>query len=169
MAQHDDYMDRIKQYFLVIRELHEMGYELIRVCPSVSPNGANWRCATTVKKYTLKTCGAIYRSNEPHTAANTSAGEFNWDGWQGKTPHEIALQFIEHYPHLAKLGKGKDPEYKEWFKKANDLAQRGYIFFAFGDMCSCFHNDHKMLLNTEPPTGEYLEFPPSGEIENKVC
>ena len=53
-------------------------------------------------------------------------------------------------------------EYKEWFKKANDLAQRGYIFFAFGDMCSCFHNDYKMLLNSEPPTGEYLEFPPAG-------
>lgn len=65
MAEKNDYIDGIKQYFLVIRELHEMGYELIRVCPSVSPNGANWRCATTVKMYTLKTCGAIYRSNEP--------------------------------------------------------------------------------------------------------
>ena len=82
---HDDYMDGIKRYFLVIRELHEMGYELIRVCPSVSPNGANWRCATTVKKYTLKTCGAIYRSNEAHTAANTSGGNFNWDGWTVST------------------------------------------------------------------------------------
>lgn len=56
-----EYMERIRRYFLVIRELHEMGYELIRVCPCVSPNGMNWRCATTVKKYTLKNCGAIYR------------------------------------------------------------------------------------------------------------
>ncbi len=162
----DEYMARIKRYFLVIRELHEMGYELIRVCPCLSPNGANWRCATTVKKYTLKNCGAIYRSNEPHTAANTSAGEFSWGNCDGLTPYEIALQFIEHYPHIAKWGKGKDPEYKEWFKKASDLAQRGYIFFAFGDGVSCFYNhDHKMLLSSKPETGEYLPFPPAGEVE----
>ena len=77
-----DYMERIRRYFLVIRELHEMGYELIRVCPCVSPNGMNWRCATTVKKYTLKNCGAIYRGPE-HTAANTSGGEFSWGDCEG--------------------------------------------------------------------------------------
>lgn len=160
-----DYMERIRRYFLVIRELHEMGYELIRVCPSVSPNGANWRCATTVKKYTLKNCGAIYRSTQPHTAANTSGGNFSWGDCEGLTPYEIAEQFLEHYPHLAKLGKGCDPEYKQWFKQACDLAQRGYTFFAFGDGCSCFDHKHRMLLEPEPPTGEYLPFPPAGEVE----
>ncbi len=160
-----DYMERIRRYFLVIRELHEMGYELIRVCPCVSPNGMNWRCATTVKKYTLKNCGAIYRGPE-HTAANTSGGEFSWGDCEGLTPHEIAEQFLEHYPHLAKWGKGSDPEYKEWFKQANDLAQRGYTFFAFGDGCSCFYeHKHRMLLAPVPPTDEYLPFPPAGEVE----
>jgi len=33
------------------------------------------------------------------------------------TPHEIALQFIEHYPHLAEWGKGIDPEYQAYVKK----------------------------------------------------
>lgn len=141
-----------------------MGYELIRVCPCVSLNGMNWRCATTVKKYTLKNCGAIYRGPE-HTAANTSGGNFSWGDCDNLTPHEIALQFIEHYPHIAKWGKGKDPEYVEWFKKANDLAQCGYTFFAFGDGCSCFGNNHRMLLAPEPPIGEYLPFPPAGEVE----
>ena len=56
-------------------------------------------------------------------------------------------------------------EYKEWFKQANDLAQRGYTFFAFGDWCSCFDHKHRMLLEPEPPTGEYLPFPPAGEVE----
>ena len=73
--------------------------------------------------------------------------------------------FLEHYPHLAKWGKGSDPEYKEWFKQANDLAQRGYTFFAFGDGCSCFDHKHRMLLAPEPSTGECLPFPPAGEVE----
>lgn len=165
MTEKDTYSDIIKRYFLVIRELHEMGYELIRVCPCLSPNGTAWRCATTVKKYTLKNCGAIYRSTEPHTAANTHSGQFSWGDCIGLSPHEIALQFIEHYPHIAKWGKGKDKEYKEWFKQACDLAQRGYIFYAFADGMSCFGNNHKMLLSKEPETGEYLPFPPAGEIE----
>ena len=59
----------------------------------------------------------------------------------------------------------KDKEYKEWFKQACDLAQRGYIFYAFTDGMSCFGNNHKMLLSKEPETGEYLPFPPAGEIE----
>lgn len=158
-----DYVEGIKRYFLVIRELHEMGYELIRVCPCLSPNGMAWRCATTVKKYTLKNCGAIYHG-PAHTAADTHSGQFKWGDCEGLTPHEIALQFIEHYPHIAQWGKGKDSEYKEWFKKANDLAQRGYIFYAFGEYASCFHNNHRMLLTEDPPTGEHLPFPPDGEI-----
>lgn len=165
MAAQDDYFHDIKFYFLVIRELHEMGYEHIRVCPCLSPNGMDWRCATTVKKYTLKTCGAVYRGPE-HTVADTHSGQFKWEGWQGKTPYEVALQFVEHYPHIAKWGKNPAPEYKEWFKKACDLAQRGYIFYAFGEWESCFHNNHRMLLSSEPQTGEYLEFPPAGEVEN---
>ena len=116
MKEKGTYTDIIKRYFLVIRELHEMGYQLIRVCPCLSPNGTAWRCATTVKKYTLKNCGAIYRSTEPHTAADTHSGRFSWGDCIGLSPHEIALQFIEHYPHIAKWGKGKDKEYKEWFK-----------------------------------------------------
>lgn len=165
MAARDDYMGGIKFYFLVIRELHEMGYEQIRVCPCVSPNGMAWRCATTVKKYTLKTCGAVYRG-PVHTAADTSGGLFKWKGLQGKTPYEVALQFIEHYPDIAKWGKNSDPEYKEWFKKACDLAQCGYIFFAFSEWSSFFHNNHRMQLSPEPQTGEYLEFPPAGEVED---
>ncbi len=159
-----NYQTNIRRYFLVIRELHEMGYELIRVCPCVSPNGMSWRCATTVRKYTLKNCGAIYRGPK-HTAANTFDGCFKWGDCEGLTPHEIALQFIEHYSHLAEWGKGIDPEYVEWFKKANNFAQRGYIFYAFGDWSSCFGNQHRMLLAPEPPEGEYLPFPPAGEIE----
>ncbi|MBR2196046.1 MAG: hypothetical protein IJ911_10575 [Salinivirgaceae bacterium] len=162
-----DYIEGIKRYFLVIRELHEMGYELIRACPCLSPSGLLWRCATTVKKYTLKNCGAIYHG-PAHTAADTHSGQFKWGDCEGLTPYEIANQFIEHYPHIAEWGKGNDAEYKEWFKKASDLAQRGYIFYAFGDGISCFNNNHRMLLNINPPTGEYLPFPPAGELEINI-
>ncbi len=160
MTEKSNY-DDIKRYFLVIRELHELGYELIRVCPCLSPNGLSWRCATTVKRYTLKRCGAIYHGPE-HTAANTSNGIFRWDIGNHNTTYEIALQFIKHYPHLAKWGKGSDPEYVRWFKKANDLAQRGYIFYAFAEYSSCYEKGQMLLLN-EPPVGEYLPFPPAGD------
>ena len=62
-----------------------------------------WRCATTVKKYTLKACGAIYRGPE-HTAANTHSGHFNWEepGMEGVAEwlaedlkHAVPVLFIQ--------------------------------------------------------------------------
>lgn len=154
----------IKRYFLVIAELHKMGYELIRVCPCLSPNGMAWRCATTVKKYTLKKCGAIYHG-PAHTAANNHNGSFRFGECENMNPHEIAVKFLEYYPHLAKWGKGNDSDYVVWFLKAVELAQQGYFFYAFSDMSSCFNNKHKMLLLNNPPENIFLPFPPAGEIE----
>ena len=154
----------IKRYFLVIAELHKMGYELIRVCPCLSPNGMAWRCATTVKKYTLKKCGAIYHG-PAHTAANNQTGSFRFGECENMNPHEIAVKFLEYYPHLAKWGKGNDSDYVIWFLKAAELAQLGYFFYAFSDMSSCFNNKHKMLLLNNPPENIFLPFPPAGEIE----
>jgi len=162
MTERDIYFWHISRYFLVIEELHRMGYELIRVCPCVSPNGLSWRCATTVKKFTLKNCGAIYRGPE-HTAAQTCDGKFKFGDCEGMTTHEIAELFLEKYPHLAQWGKGKDPEYVSWFKKATDLALRGYVFYAFSDGESCFKNAHQMLLSGN--SDFTLPFPPPGEIE----
>lgn len=156
--------EQIKRYFLVIAELHKMGYELIRVCPCLSPNGMAWRCATTVKKYTLKNCGAIYHG-PAHTAANNHNGSFRFGECLKMNPHEIAVKFIEYYPHLAKWGKGNDSDYVAWFLKAVELAQQDYFFYAFSDMRSCFNNKHKMLLLNNPPENIFLPFPPAGEIE----
>lgn len=154
----------IKRYFLVIAELHKMGYELIRVCPCLSPNGMAWRCATTVKKYTLKKCGAIYHGPE-HTAANNLNGGFRFGECENMNPYEIAVKFLDYYPHLAKWGIGNDSDYVVWFLKAAELAQQGYFFYAFSDMSSCFNNKHKMLLLNNPPENIFLPFPPAGEIE----
>lgn len=160
-------LERIQRYFLVIRELHRMGYELIRVCPCFSPNGISWRCATTVKKFTLKNCGAIYHGPE-HTAARTCDGKFAFGECERMTPREIAERFLDHYKHLAKWGNGSDPEYVAWFQKACDLAQRGYVFYAFDDYGSCFKNKHRMLLSGNPPSDVYLPFPPAGEMPGKI-
>ena len=45
---------RFVRYYETVAELHQMGYELFRVCPYISPNGMCYRCWLTIKKNTWK-------------------------------------------------------------------------------------------------------------------
>lgn len=160
------------KFFKVICELHRRGYELIRICPSISPNGCSWRCVTTVKKLTSEKCGAVYCGEYwDELAINTSNGRFfeideqhqlmgEWDSTKMSIP-EMADKFIHCYPRLAKAGFGSDPNYVKWFSKAAKQASFGHIIYAFADMEDCFSKGH--LFCTSKESG--FPFPPAGEAK----
>ena len=146
--------------FRVIAELHNRGYELLRLCPSLSPSGCSWRCIATTRDNTYEQCGAICANlNWGATVVNVSNGMLFKDADDGLDIPIAADRFCKEYPELVEASKGSDPEYKRWFRRALHLAQQGQIFYCFEDMCSCFHRG-RMLGTAEP-----LPFPPAGTVK----
>lgn len=163
------------KFFKTIEELHHRGYELIRICPSISSNGCSWRCITTVKKLTATKCGAVFAgegwSELAINAINTSNGMFGTIGRDGKyeewptgemTTKEPADKFIECFPVLTKAGRGEDLEYAKWFQEARKECERGHIIYAFAEMQSCYGAGH---LFTSFNENDSFPFPPPGETE----
>ena len=160
------------KFFKTIEELHKRGYEQIRICPSISPNGCSWRCITTIKKLTASKCGAVF-AGEGWTdlAINTSNGIFRSVNREGKHEEwpmedipicELADRFIDSFPTLAKAGKGYDPEYAKWFHQARKECERGHILYAFAEMESCYGEGHLFMSSYEKSA---FPFPPPGETE----
>lgn len=160
------------KFFKTIEELHHRGYELIRICPSISPNGCSWRCITTVKRLTATKCGAVYAGHGwSDLVINTSNGRFgsvdqegNYEQWpvEDMTVTELADKFIECYPALAKAGMGQDPDYAKWPHNARKECERGHIVYAFADMVDCYNAGHLFLSSTDKGL---FPFPPPGETE----
>ena len=160
------------KFFKTIEELHHRGYEHIRICPSISPNGCSWRCITTVKKLTATKCGAVFAGEGwSELAINTSNGMFGTIGRDGKyeewptgkmTANEQADKFIECFPVLTKAGQGEDLEYAKWFQEARKECERGHIIYAFAEMQSCYGAGH---LFTSFNENDSFPFPPPREAE----
>lgn len=146
--------------FRVIAELHNRGYELLRLCPSLSPSGCSWRCIATTKDNTYEQCGAMCASQSwSETTVNVSNGQLFKDEDYMLNIQTAADRFCKEYPKLVKASKGSDPEYKKWFRHALHLVQQGQIFYCFGDMENCITEGY--LCGTREP----LEFPPAGVVK----
>ena len=141
----------------VIAELHNRGYELLRICPSVH---LSWRCIATTKDNTYEQCGAICADQSwGPTTVNISFGELFKDEDPTLDIQKAADRFCKEYPKLVKAAKGSDPAYKKWFRHVLHLAQQGQLFYAFEDMGCCVESG-RMLGTTEP-----LPFPPAGTVK----
>lgn len=92
MAEHNDYMEGIKQYFLVIRELHEMGYELIRVCPSVSPNGGISSGASKLSRTTKSRPITSTFSNRNRSLSSAATKRVSTTEVRLRTPISISMR-----------------------------------------------------------------------------
>lgn len=160
------------KFFKTIEELHHRGYELIRICPSISPNGCSWRCSTAVKKLTVTKCGAVFSGSRwIDLAINTSNGGFGTIDHDGKdeqwpvedmTVSELADKFIEYFQKLAKAGMGQNPDYAKWLHNTREECERGHIVYAFADMVDYYNAGYLFLSSTDK--GQF-PFPLPGETE----
>ena len=150
---------RFFRYYETVAEFHRMGYELFRVCPCISPNGASYRCWLTVKQNTWDRCGVFIDKQQGDDIALFCPNcTLPWDD-SGMTPRENAEKIIRDYPRLARNALGRDPEYVEWFKLAVDECRQGHYMYALADNSNPLHSGYIPLTGVD---GRGLPFPPPG-------
>lgn len=159
-----DWMARYMRFFKMIARLHEMGYELLRLCPSLSPSGCSWRGVLSPKKYTLTVCGAIC-TDIFHDNVVATNGFMPWyEEMPDATPQEDAERFIQHCPLCIHQCYGKDSEYVSWFRKYclhNSL--QGHLPIAQDDGGDCIRLGHIVTSHCGP----HIPFPPAGDFTPK--
>lgn len=158
------YQLRMERMFLrTIEELHKMGYEKIRIVPSMAPTGLAWRCTITTKQNTSNKCGAMMGDHFPWNSKEVymSNGMFPWKMME-LSPYDNALKFIKEFPVIAKGGKGCDHEYAQWFKKVIRECYHYRFPISFEEYWNCME-DHCLHLTGYWPSKENLPFPPPGD------
>lgn len=150
-----------RRFIRTVEELHRMGYERIRICPSTSPTGLAWRCAITTKANTSKRCGAMLSSEKNKDLVFLSNGSFPWE-MMSKSPYDNALKFIKSFPTIAEKGKGLDEKYASWFKKVVRECFHFQLPTAYGDYYHCWE-EGKMRLMGFGHTNRTLTLSPAGE------
>ena len=50
----ESHLDWARRVLRLVRDLHEQGYQLLRISPGMAPSGCYWRCAVTPKSNILK-------------------------------------------------------------------------------------------------------------------
>jgi len=162
----------IQCVFLMLLELHQRGYERLRVVPGMSPSGMHYRCSVTPARNVFADHGAI-AINDTLIARHTSANGrryFEWDDVEGASPESLAGFFVERFPRIAKLGLGADPAYAEWFGEVLGLVARGVFPVAYDD--GYFGQANPRPGQSRLPTTEgyvsRLRMPPPGRSRNKL-
>ena len=151
------------RFMRMIAELHKRGHELLRLCPSVSPNGCAWRAVLTPRSNTWVYCGAMVGNYDPGEGLLVrSSGSMPWFGnFPAATASEDADLFIRTYPILAAYTKGEDHEYVRWFLKALDECEHGHIIYTMDDWKCCLHDGY-IYGGREP-----FCYPPAGECNRQ--
>lgn len=131
-------MKTARKLMLVVRELHLMGYEGLRLAPYIAPNGMYWRAKIVPIKYITPEHGAMsYPFSKYEGIPNYTTGNnynyFELDTVESNTPRQIAEKFIIRFQELAQLGKLEDPEYVQWYVEMLAATEPDGVIYAFAD------------------------------------
>ncbi len=146
----------------MVAELHNMGYQRLRIAPGMSPSGTYWRCGVTHVENITSEHGARAMDESSDTASYSSgAGHryFGWEDAQDDDPQDLARKFVERFPVIARLGRGDDEDYALWFEGVVQLASKGELPYAYSDWSD---DTEEGILPTVGGTGQ-LAMPPGGE------
>ncbi len=105
------------------KELHNRGYEKLRVLPSLSPSGLYWRCSFSIQG---KTKEQISSSNWIQ--------EFNRQ--ENEIIHSVTLLtdlFENEYKDFLEKCKGEDKKYSKWYRKMLESLQTDELPYAYAD------------------------------------
>lgn len=120
-----------------INILHQRGYELIRVFPSVAPSGCYWRCFISTKDNFDKTYGIKPEPiiNKEGVYYSTGALYEYFENFKGKRASldNIADELLKRFPFLETKGKGQDPDYMLWFQKFLSNVKSGNLPYVMDD------------------------------------
>lgn len=134
---------------MIVHELHQRGYEQLRLFSGMSPNGFSWRWAI-YPKVLMKDSNMCERNDcLPFSCPYGSTGSaFPKEGQEVKTAND----FIREFGSYVNLAEGEDKEYVEWFKQIVEHAKNNDFPIAYQE----FFNAEQWKFNG----GDDLEYPP---------
>jgi hypothetical protein len=148
-----------RRLLYMVRELHAMGYEQLRIAPFVAPSGLFWRLSICAASNTRPEHGATIRDFD-QAAHYSSGGEdryFDWEDARGDSPGELAQKFVERFPDLAEAGKGGDPAYVSWYEEMLRLTEPDGLPYAYADWpaptdrLNIYHGSMDVEIPLPPP------------------
>lgn len=151
MGEENDIMIECSAYeiVMIVHELHQRGYEQLRLFPCMSPSGMSWRWMIYPKVF-VKDC-RVERSHDsvPFDCPHGSTSKLRPDDGDTKI---TADDFLKAYGTYMSLAKGKDPEYVRWFETIVSHAEKNDFPIAFEE----YYNAEQWKFIS----GEPLSYPP---------
>ena len=137
------------EIIMIVHELHQRGYEQLRLYAGMSPNGRNWRWYI-YPKVLMRDNKFEHRDGRiPFDCPSGTAGNaFPEEGREVIT----ADDFVKKYERYVSLAKREDKEYVKWFETIVKHAQNKDLPIAFS-----YYFDAEQWKFT---SGEQLAFPP---------
>ena len=121
------YMKNRFKLLLMVEELHNMGYGLLRVVPSMSASVMSWSCSF-IKVTSKSDCIAsmwIYDMEEKRLNGEISL-----------TPKELADIFVREKGEFVVLCKGENERYTTWYRGILAQLEEDELTYAFVDYFS---------------------------------
>jgi hypothetical protein len=143
----------------MVRALHAMGYEQLRIAPAVAPSGLFWRLSICAASNTLPEHGAKMRDFDEAAHYSSSALDryFDWDDAADDSPSELAMKFVERFPDLAATGRGEDADYVRWYEDMLRVTEPDGLPYAYADWpsrddyLSIFYGSMDIEIRLPPP------------------
>lgn len=122
----------------MLAELHDRGYQRLRISCGMSPAGMHWRHMIAPRSY-FEPNGYWLKSNKFAAAAVGSLSDldqppFQWpEEMAGRPPAEMADYFEAHHAALLEDGKGKDAAYAAWLRAMLEACGQDGALILFDD------------------------------------
>ena len=143
----------------MVSELHDMGYQQLRIAPAVAPSGLFWRLSICAASNTRPDHGAEMQVWDKGVHYSSGGGDeyFGWRDTANDSPKELAQKFVERFPDLATEGKGDDPDYARWYKEMLEVTEPDGLLCAYADWpvprdrLTLFHGSMDVEISLPPP------------------
>lgn len=137
------------EIIMIVHELHQRGYEQLRLYSGMSPNGCSWRWYIYPKVLMKDNTFERQVGWIPFDCPSGSTGDaFTENGRKTITADE----FVKEYNNYVSLARGEDEEYVKWFETIVRHAKDKDFPIAFSE-----YFDAKQWKFS---SGEQLTYPP---------
>lgn len=117
-------------------ELHVLGYQKIRIFPSMAPSGCHWRvqwAPDTAFESVVEPPETLREQESVRYSSGAGWEPFGWHGVRQLSATEMAQQFVRQFPALAQAGFGDDWAYAGWFTRLLGEARKGRLPYFLAD------------------------------------
>jgi hypothetical protein len=110
----------------MVHELHKAGYQRIRICAGMSPDGNEWRCSVLPASL-VKIDGWSPIENRHQYTSTQGKQFFGWTDSEIDDARTLARKFIERFPTTIREATGSDWAYAGWFTDLLGRVENGEL------------------------------------------